>query len=297
MTNESGNISGDTSGNNLLGDRLRRGMTEKGVNQGKLAEITGISQGYISALVSSAGKKKNPSQECLSKLAAPLGIDLRELFEICGYEPEATARPILIGISGPSGAGKSWFANKLATLANGAIATISLDSFYKERDQVEHLPYRHDDPASIDFEGAFECIVKLKANQEADVPEYCYASSTKIGEKRLIPLPIIVIEGHLLFLHKPILRHLDLKVWIDTDLDIALSRRIERDLKERESETRATIARWRKDVMPAFNHHLRSRRSDADMIVVNNGEDASAMPKAAQAIMAYIKQLPYSQVK
>jgi uridine kinase len=271
----------------------------KGSRQLWLAENAGVSQGYISALI--RGEKDKPSEAIVRRIASALQTDADQLLKSAGIETKVVGRPTVVGIAGPSGGGKSWFADMIKSCQPSKVLVINLDSFYiGNPEKVKDLDYTYDNPKSIDEEKALASLKKLKEKNEADIPVYCFKTGKTIGNMRVSPLPIIVIEGHLLFHYKAILEHLDIKVWIEADLDIALGRRIIRDRQRLGGEQREksdaydsekVISEWRKNVVPAYDEFIRKTRSKADIVVINNF-DSKDVPFAAKAIVSYASQRP-----
>jgi uridine kinase len=268
--------------------------------QAWLARKTGISQGYLSTLLSGNNKKK-PSETIIRKIAAALDVQASTLLMSAGIDPQKSEIPFVIGISGPSGGGKTWFSQKIEECEPNLVSRLSLDNFYlADRQKVNSLQYTYDNPQSIDFGSAKRALILLKSEREVTVPEYCYKTGTRVSETTISPHPIIVVEGHMLFTDSELVKDLDCKVWIDADLDIALSRRLKRDSERFEGVFSSTeehienvVKKWRDEVVPAYHQFIRHTRSHADILVNNNNQSKNSndIPMAAKAIVAYVKQL------
>lgn len=295
------NISGDSLGGfrHLVKQALESANAPKS-GQAWLSRKTGISQGYLSSLLSGKDQKR-PSETIIRKIAAALNVQASTLLISAGIDPQKSEIPFIIGISGPSGGGKTWFSQKIEECERNLVSRLSLDNFYlADREKVNSMQYAYDNPNSIDFGSARKALILLKNEKEAPVPTYCYKTGTRVSETRISPRPIIVIEGHMLFTDSEIVKELDCKVWIDAELDIALSRRLKRDserfagvFSSTEEHIENVVKKWRDDVVPAYHQFIRHTRSHADILVNNNNQSKNSndIPMAAKAIVAYVKQL------
>ena len=195
----------------------------------------------------------------------------------------------VIGISGGSGSGKSLFLNRLSEKFPGQISVLSQDNYYKLREvqQVDEKGIQNFDlidAISIDkFESDLDL---LKRGNEISVIEYRYNNpSLKPQTFAIVPTSIIIVEGIFVLSYPQIVRHLDLKIFIETDNDSMLKRRIERDQKERGYDRNDVIYRFENHVMPAFEKHIEPFRKEADMIIPNYNN----FDKALEVICTFIQ--------
>lgn len=280
----------------MLGEFLEKARTAKRISQSDLAQVVRVKQSYISGILS--GKKTNPSREILERLAGVLGLKIEDVFREAGLggSRNTPRRPVLIGICGGSGAGKTWLCNKMRKMLKpNEISVIELDRYYKPKEQVEGLEFRHDNPLAVDFGEALTDIIHLKDEKEVHIPIYNYDKHQREPERELRrPTSIIIVEGHLLFHDAALRKQLDIKIWVDTAMDICLSRRIRRDCNERGRDYDEVLTRYYKDVKPAYLQFIRPLRRHQDLELVNEGDDPHAMPLFVSMILAYIRQLPYA---
>lgn len=189
---------------------------------------------------------------------------------------------LVIGIAGGTGSGKTTVVKKIIdNLPAGEVAVISQDSYYKDN---SHLPLEErqkinfDHPASIEFELLADHIIQLKAGKTVNEPIYSYLTCLRSSETREIsPKSVIIIEG-ILVLFPPLLREqMGLKVFVDCDSDLRLSRVIQRDIIERGRDVQAVLDRYEKTVRPSHIQFIEPTKQFADIIVPQGGNNHVAI--------------------
>lgn len=175
---------------------------------------------------------------------------------------------MIVLIAGGSGSGKSTLAGKFV----GA-AVISTDDFYKGKSKMapmEDGSYNFDEPASVDLQECAEAAKKLAAGKEAEIPDYDMVVSERVGTKKVRPPMnrIVVVEG-IFALCEPLRSIGDLKIFIDTPIDLRVARRIRRDT-ERGRSAIETI-KWSLLVEEAYERYVEPTRQYADLILGREG--------------------------
>jgi uridine kinase len=205
-------------------------------------------------------------------------------------------QPFLIGITGGSCSGKTAIARELSRrLEDHATALLSMDSYYID---LSHLPETEralrnfDHPDAIDFDLLIDHLKHLLANEEILVPEYDFASHTRLpsseGHTFRLPAeagkrPIVILEG-LHALHREQIRELgDLRVFIDCDPETCLSRRTERDARERGRDPDSIRRQWRATVTPMYREYVEPARAFAHIVI--NGD--RPVDEAVRRILAH----------
>ena len=193
----------------------------------------------------------------------------------------AAARPLVVGIAGGTGSGKTTVAHKLAASMPGRCVTIEHDAYY--RDQA-HLPFEdrttinYDHPASLESSLLAEHLRELRAGRAVDIPIYDFATHTRRAETRhLEPARVIIVEGILVFTEATLRELMDIKIFVDTDADIRLIRRIRRDLEQRGRTFQSVRDQYYATVRPMHIEHVEPSKRWADLIVPEGGDNRVAL--------------------
>jgi len=198
----------------------------------------------------------------------------------------------IIGISGASCSGKSWFAEKLQRKIHNYSCTFGLDGYYKDIETVNKLHFKHDDPASIDFEAALDALRSLKSGHTTDVQQYDFTTHSVTGVRAIDPAPIIIIEGLFVFKNQEIRSLCDVKVWIDSNDAIRLTRRIVRDTsEERDRSVAEVLQRYKENVEPGFIKYISPLRTHADIFITNNGSNDNEDHVMLDVLVSYLDSI------
>lgn len=184
---------------------------------------------------------------------------------------------VLIGIAGGTGSGKTTLANKLYQHFGEGSVLLSQDCYYKD---LSHLPVEErisvnfDHPDSIDFDLFKEHLAELKEGRSVVIPQYDFTTHTRTDEMEILdPAPIILVEGILLFAIPEVRDLFDLKIFIDTDDDIRLMRRLERDLQERGRDFESVKTQYLATVKPMHNKFVDPTKAQADVVIWGTNEN------------------------
>ncbi len=192
------------------------------------------------------------------------------------------ALPLVVGIAGGTGSGKTTVARKLAAaMPPGRCATIEHDAYYRDqshltREQREAINYDH--PGSLESDLLARHLVELRAGRAVDVPIYDFANHTrKVETKRVEPARLIVVEGILVFVEPALRELMDIKIYVDTDPDIRLMRRIRRDLEQRGRTFQSVRDQYYSTVRPMHLEYVEPTKRWADLIVPEGGDNHVAL--------------------
>lgn len=189
---------------------------------------------------------------------------------------------IIIGIAGGTGSGKTTVVGKIMeNISRDEVAVLSQDSYYRDN---SHLPLEErqklnfDQPESVEFSLLVSHLKKLKAGETIEQPVYSYKTCTRSEiTTTVFPKPVIIIEG-ILVLYDPALRNLmDLKVYVDCDSDLRLSRVIQRDIRERGRDVHHVLNRYEETVRPSHLQFIEPSKRYADIIVPEGGNNKVAI--------------------
>ena len=181
----------------------------------------------------------------------------------------------IIGVTGGSASGKSHFLDQLLSdFTEHEVCYISQDHYYYPREDQpidEQGVKNFDTPESINFEQFVSDIEAVRSGKVVTVKEYTYNNPNSTPKSiQFNPAPIILIEGIFVFYHKPVADLLDLKIFIDADEHVKLSRRILRDRIERGYDVEDVLYRYEKHVAPTYVKYIEPFKQNADLVIPNN---------------------------
>ena len=191
-------------------------------------------------------------------------------------------RPTLIGIAGGTGSGKTTVALKLAeALPPERAALIQQDWYYRDRSQLDPAArslINFDEPDALENDLLLADLLALKAGRPVNCPQYDFSSHTRRAERRaVLPRSIILVEGILLFAVASVRDVLDLRLFVDTDDDVRLLRRVRRDIEERGRDIQSIESQYLGSVRRMHQQHVAPSRAHAHLIIPEGGENAPAL--------------------
>ncbi|XP_006929631.2 uridine-cytidine kinase-like 1 isoform X1 [Felis catus] len=179
-----------------------------------------------------------------------------------------------IGLGGGSASGKTTVARMIIEALDVPwVVLLSMDSFYKvlttqQQEQAARNNFNFDHPDAFDFDLIVSTLKKLKQGKSVKVPVYDFTThSRKKDWKTLYGANVIIFEGIMAFADKTLLELLDMKIFVDTDSDIRLVRRLRRDISERGRDIEGVIKQYNKFVKPAFDQYIQPTMRVADIVV------------------------------
>lgn len=202
---------------------------------------------------------------------------------------------ILIGVAGGSGSGKTTVANNLVKAFKAEDATlVEQDAYYKELTNMtleEKAKVNFDHPDSIEFELLRKHILALKNGESIDRPIYDFTThSRKEGSVKINPSKIIILEGILIFAVSEIRELLDVKIFVDTDADEMILRRIERDMNERGRSFESVKDQYLTTVKPMYLEFCEPSKRYADVIIPRGGKNKVAIDMIISNLKGYLEK-------
>lgn len=200
---------------------------------------------------------------------------------------------ILIGIAGGTGSGKTTLANKLVDSFGGdEVSILRHDNYYRRHDDMEfeeRTKLNYDHPNAFDTELLCEHISTLKAGKSIQMPVYDYSLHNRSDETiEVKPAPVIVLEGILIFAELSLCELMDIKVFVDTDADVRILRRIVRDVKNRGRSLDSVISQYLTTVKPMHEQFVEPSKRRADIIIPEGGENAVALDMLIQRVRKHL---------
>ncbi|MEM9243038.1 MAG: uridine kinase [Pseudomonadota bacterium] len=189
---------------------------------------------------------------------------------------------IIVGIAGPSASGKSLFSHTIVNeIGSKHVAIISEDCYYRD---LSHLPMEERAKTNFDHPNAFEHdllsrhLAQLKQGKDIMVPQYDHTCHNRKKEQRQVHnVTIVIIEGILLLAEPTLREQMDIRLFIDTPLDICFIRRLKRDLTERERTLESILTQYKTTVRPMYQQFVEPSKRYADIIIPNGGKNRIAI--------------------
>ena len=205
--------------------------------------------------------------------------------------------PLIIGIAGGSGSGKTTVARRVAeSLAGARCAFIDMDAYYRDHEGKSHHELRHlnwDHPDAFDLDLLEAQLAQLASGEAVEKPVYDFTRHRRSpSPERIESGDVIVIDGILLLVEERIRRHLDIMVFVDTDADTRLIRRIRRDMAARGRPLDEILDQYLTTVQPMHLQFVEPSKRYADLIIPRGGENAVAIDLLLAAITRRLTETP-----
>lgn len=189
---------------------------------------------------------------------------------------------LVIGIAGGTGSGKTTVVKKiLRQFTKGEVAILYQDSYYYDNSHIsleERRNKNFDHPDSVEFDLLIEHVKKLQKGEPVNQPNYSFISCTRSGETTAVePKEVLIIEGILGLTNKKLRDLMDIKVFVDCDSDLRLSRVIRRDIQERGRNVEEVLSRYEKTVRPSHLQFIEPTKRYADIIIPQGGKNHIAI--------------------
>ncbi|XP_020589498.1 uridine kinase-like protein 1, chloroplastic isoform X1 [Phalaenopsis equestris] len=212
------------------------------------------------------------------------------------FSPEEPKQPFVIGVSGGSASGKTTVCDMIIQqLHDQRVVLVYQDSFYRgltAEDAERANDYNFDHPDAFDTDQLIDCMTKLKSGHSVNIPIYDFKNHRRCCEsfRKVNASDVIILEGILVF-HDPRVRNLmDMKIFVDTDADVRLARRIRRDTVERGRDINSVLEQYGKFVKPAFDDFVLPSKKYADVIIPRGGDNHVAIDLIVQHIQTKLGQ-------
>jgi uridine kinase len=201
--------------------------------------------------------------------------------------------PLVIGIAGGSGSGKTTVAQEiLQRVGPERIAYLPHDAYYKDLSglpPVQRAEVNFDHPNSLESELLVTHLEQLLAGENVQLPVYDFSTHTRTTQTILIaPRRVVMVEGILIFVDPELRKRFDVKIFVDTDSDIRLIRRLQRDITERGRTTESVIHQYLKTVRPMHLEFVEPSKRYADVIIPEGGFNVAALDMVVARLEALL---------
>ena len=198
---------------------------------------------------------------------------------------------LVVGIAGGTASGKTTVARKIVDAVHASkVAFLEQDSYYRDLSDValeERAHFNFDHPDAFDVEKMVAHLQALKEGRGVDVPIYDFSRHTPKAETvRIEPAPVVMIEGILVLGIEPVRRLLDVKIFVDTDDDVRVIRRIERDVRDRGRTLEGVVEQYFRTVRPMHRGFVEPSKRHADIVIPHGGSNDVAIEMVAGAVRA-----------
>ena len=200
---------------------------------------------------------------------------------------------LVIGIAGGSGSGKTTLTNQIAAQFMEQVTIIKHDNYYKAHDDMdyeERSRLNYDHPNAFDTELMIEHLKALKRGDSIECPIYDYTIHNRSKDTLMItPNKVIIVEGILIFENQELCDLMDIRIFVDTDADIRIIRRIQRDVMERARSLESVINQYINTVKPMHEQFVEPSKKNANIIVPEGGYNMAAMEMIQNHIKNHLK--------
>ena len=202
---------------------------------------------------------------------------------------------LVIGIAGGSGSGKTTLMNNIVSRFSEDITVLSHDSYYRRHDDMtyeERCQLNYDEPAALETELMVKHLDLLRQGQAIDCPVYDFTVHNRSDEvTRIEPSRIIIVEGILIFENEALRDLMDIRIFVDTDADVRLCRRIARDVEERGRTLQSVLSQYQQTVKPMHEMYVEPSKKFAHIIVPEGGENYVALEMITGRIRRHLEEI------
>lgn len=201
---------------------------------------------------------------------------------------------LIIGIAGGSGSGKTTLTNQIASQFIEQVTIIKHDNYYKAHDEMtyeERCRLNYDHPNAFDTDLMIEHLKELKKGNKIECPVYDFTVHNRSKDTLTItPNKVIIVEGILIFENKELCDLMDVRIYVDTDADVRIIRRIKRDVIERARSLESVMNQYLDTVKPMHEQFVEPSKKNANIIVPEGGHNQAAMEMIQNYIRSYLNK-------
>ena len=204
------------------------------------------------------------------------------------------AETLVIGIAGGTGSGKTTLMNNIVARFGGAVTVLSHDNYYKRRDELtleQRQKINYDEPAALDTSLMVYHLEQLRAGHSIDCPVYDFTLHNRSDETiHIEPNRVIIVEGIMIFENQPLRDLMDIKIFVDTDADVRLCRRIKRDVNKRGRSLESVLEQYQTTVKPMHEKYVEPSKRFAHILVPEGGKNLVALDMIMGRIERHIRE-------
>ena len=201
---------------------------------------------------------------------------------------------LVIGIAGGTGSGKTTLMKNLIARFGGDVTVLSHDNYYRRHDELpyeERCKLNYDEPAALETELMAKHLEALRRGESIRCPVYDFSVHNRSDETTLIvPRRVIIVEGILIFENKDLRDLMDIKIFVDTDADVRLCRRIKRDVNKRGRTLESVLKQYQETVKPMHERYVEPSKKYADIVVPEGGKNMVALDMIVGRIQRHLEE-------
>ncbi len=201
---------------------------------------------------------------------------------------------LVIGIAGGTGSDKTTLMKNLIARYGDDVTILSHDNYYKRRDDLtyeERCAINYDEPDALETDLMARHLELLRHGEAIDCPVYDFTQHNRSSETiHIEPKQVIIVEGILIFENKPLRDLMDIKIFVDTDADVRLCRRIKRDVNKRGRTLESVLTQYQQTVKPMHEQYVEPSKRFADIIVPEGGKNAVALDMIIGRIRRHLEE-------
>ena len=201
---------------------------------------------------------------------------------------------LVIGIAGGTGSGKTTLMKNLIARFGDVVTVLSHDNYYRRHDELtyeERCQLNYDEPAAMETELMVQHLDALRHGQEIDCPVYDFTVHNRSDETiRVVPKKVIIVEGILIFADEALRDLMDIKIFVDTDADVRLCRRIKRDVNKRGRSLESVLTQYQATVKPMHEKYVEPSKKYANLVVPEGGKNFVALDMIMDRIQRHLNE-------
>ena len=201
---------------------------------------------------------------------------------------------LVIGIAGGTGSGKTTLMKNLIERFGDVVTVLSHDNYYRRHDDLtyeERCKINYDEPAALETDLMAYHLDLLRQGESIECPVYDFTQHNRSDETVLVvPKSVIIVEGILIFENKPLRDLMDVKIFVDTDADVRLCRRIKRDVEKRGRSLESVLTQYQTTVKPMHEKYVEPSKRFADIVVPEGGKNLVALDMIMGRIMRHLEE-------
>ena len=201
---------------------------------------------------------------------------------------------LVIGIAGGTGSGKTTLMKNLIARFGADVTVLSHDNYYRRHDEMSYeqrCQLNYDEPAALETELMAVHLDKLRHGEAIECPVYDFTLHNRSQETvHIEPQKVIIVEGILIFENKPLRDLMDIKIFVDTDADVRLCRRIKRDVNKRGRTLESVLNQYQQTVKPMHEQYVEPSKKFADIVIPEGGKNLVALDLIIDRISRHLEE-------